>query len=175
MGKLSHMDKGRSKMVDISEKGLSERIAIARGWVEINSTTLKLIEENSLEKGGVYETARIAGILGGKKASSLIPLCHPIPVDNIDIIFWVEEGEPKSKIYIESMAKTTWKTGIEMEAMTAVSVAALTIYDMIKGVEKEALIGEIKLIYKSGGKSGEIKLEEAVINNVEKMERLKIR
>ncbi len=173
--KLTHIEDGRSKMVDVSSKELTERVAIARGRVRISSKTLKLIEEGNINKGNVYETARIAGIMGGKKTSLLIPMCHPIPIDQVDIIFWVENEKEEGLIYIEAMAKNLWKTGVEMEALIAVSIAALTIYDMVKSVERAAVIEEVKLIYKSGGKSGKIEIEEPVILNRGVWENLNIR
>ena len=172
MGRLSHMEDGRGKMVDISKKEKTLRIAVAKGSVTISETTLNLIEDGKLTKGNVYEIARTAAIMGAKKTWELIPLCHPIPIDQINVIFWLEG---KNRIFIEAMAKTTWKTGIEMEALTAVTIAALTIYDMVKGVDKGATIENVKLIYKEGGKSGVIKFEEPVIFDEEKQSKLQIR
>ncbi len=171
MGKLTHMEDGRGKMVDISHKESTVRIAIARGSVKMDPSTVALIEDGKITKGNVYEIARTSAIMGAKRTWELIPLCHPIPIDQINVIFWVD-GD---RIFIESEAKTTWKTGIEMEALTAVSVAALTIYDMIKGADKRAVIEEIRLIYKEGGKSGVIQLDDPVISNPEKWEDLQIR
>ncbi len=163
MKEISHLKDGRANMVDIGEKNPTERIAVARGRIRVGKDTLKKIEDFKITKGNVYETARLAGIMGAKETPHLIPLCHPIPLEKIEIIFWPEEEEDYGIINIESLVKTHWKTGVEMEALTAVSIAALTIYDMIKGVEKDAVIEEIKLIYKRGGKSGEIKLGESLI------------
>ncbi len=172
MKKLTHIEQGRGKMVDISHKDATARIAVARGCIKVSRETLQLIENGEITKGNVYEIARTASIMGAKKTWELIPLCHPIPIDQISVIFWVEEPD---QIFIEAMAKTEWKTGIEMEALTAVSVAALTIYDMVKGVNKDAIIEYIRLIFKEGGKSGIIKFDEPVILDKEKQNKLKIR
>lgn len=143
--KLSHLDEsGAARMVDISEKARVRRTAKARGKVTLQAETIKLVKDGLIKKGDVLAVARIAGILAAKKTWDLIPLCHNIEIDRVDVDFSiVEDG-----IEIESTAVCTDKTGIEMEALTAVSVAALTIYDMCKGVDKEMRVGEIVLVEK---------------------------
>jgi cyclic pyranopterin phosphate synthase len=150
---LSHIDKdGNAAMVDISEKNNSDRVAIASGLIEINKETLRLIESGDLKKGDVLTVAKIAAIQASKKTSSLIPLCHNINLNKIDIQFKIDTQ--KNRIYCQSTVNCSGKTGVEMEALTAVTVALLTIYDMCKASDKNMLISEIKLIEKHGGKSG---------------------
>ena len=150
---LSHIDKdGNATMVDISEKNNSDRVAIASGLIEINKETLRLIESGDLKKGDVLTVAKIAAIQASKKTSSLIPLCHNINLNKIDIQFKIDTQE--NRIYCQSTVNCSGKTGVEMEALTAVTVALLTIYDMCKASDKNMLISEIKLIEKHGGKSG---------------------
>jgi len=157
--KLSHFnEQGRARMVDVSEKEITHRVAIAKGKVKVNSETLKLILDNKMKKGDVLSTAQIGGIMGGKMTSTLIPMCHNIVINGIDIDFNIDEE--KSIIEITATAKTDSKTGIEMEALMSVSIAALTIYDMCKSVDKTIKIQDIRLIKKSGGKSGEFISEE---------------
>ncbi len=156
---LTHIDeKGRAQMVDVSEKIVSKRIAVASGKVKMGKNTFKLLVDNDIPKGDVFNTARIAGILAAKKVGELIPLCHPLPVEYVGIDFRLLEELPG--VEIRATASISAKTGVEMEAMTAVSVAALTIYDMCKGLEKGIEILEIKLIEKTGGKSGHWRREE---------------
>jgi cyclic pyranopterin monophosphate synthase len=151
---LTHIDEnGKAKMVDVSDKIETNRVAVACGRIRMKQNTLKLIMQGDIEKGDVLGTARIAGIMGSKRTSDLIPMCHPLMINNCKITFNVEEEN--SAISIEALAKTNGKTGVEMEALTAVSVAALTIYDMCKAVDKAMVIEDIHLIKKSGGKSGE--------------------
>lgn len=153
MKKLTHIDdKGRPKMVDVSSKPLTERIAIARGSVYMKKETFELIKKGKVAKGDVLNVAKVAGIMAAKKTSDIIPLCHPLNITSVDIDFKL--GEKKSSIDIESRVKITGQTGVEMEALTAVSAAALTIYDMCKAVDKEMIISDIMLIEKRGGKSG---------------------
>ncbi len=150
---LSHIDKdGNATMVDISEKNNSDRVAIASGLIEINKETLRLVESGDLKKGDVLTVAKIAAIQASKKTSSLIPLCHNINLNKIDIQFKIDTQ--KNRIYCQSTVNCSGKTGVEMEALTAVTVALLTIYDMCKASDKNMLISEIKLIEKHGGKSG---------------------
>jgi cyclic pyranopterin phosphate synthase len=144
-------------MVDVGGKVDTERLAVAKGEVRMKPETLRLIAEGSLPKGDVLTTARIAGIMAAKRTSELIPLCHSLPLTKIAIDFEIDEGG--SRIEIAATVRCTSKTGVEMEALTAVSIAALTIYDMAKTVEKTMRIGEIRLVRKTGGKSGEIVLE----------------
>jgi cyclic pyranopterin phosphate synthase len=156
--KLSHLDgKGRLQMVDVGEKPDTERVAVAKGEIRMKPETLRLITADGMPKGDVLTTAQIAGIMAAKRTHELIPLCHPLPLTKVDVDFEIDEDT--SRIEITATARCTGKTGVEMEALTAVSVAALTIYDMAKAVERTMRIGEIRLIRKAGGKSGEIVLE----------------
>jgi cyclic pyranopterin phosphate synthase len=158
MKELSHMDeKGRPKMVDVSGKAETERIAIAKGLVKVQAATFKRIKEGRVEKGDVLAVAQLAGISAAKQTSHLIPLCHPIPIDEVKIDFALDDKN--NAVEIAAAVKSTGKTGVEMEALTAVAVAALTIYDMVKSVDRGARIESIRLVKKSGGKSGEITLE----------------
>ena len=158
MAALTHLDgKGRARMVDVGGKEPTSRTATACAEVVMSPRTLETIVEGTAPKGDVLAAARIAGILGGKKTPDLIPLTHPIPVDSLNVDLSVEEGIPG--IRIEATATTTGRTGVEMEAMTAVCVAALTVYDMLKAQEKGIRITDVRLIHKAGGKSGEWKGE----------------
>jgi len=153
MKKLSHIDSaGQVQMVDVSAKEATNRRAVACGKVKMKPQTLRLIEKQQIAKGNVLGTAKIAGIMAAKKTSELIPLCHPLELTGIDVDLKIDRRN--SQILIEAEVHTTGKTGVEMEAMTAVSIAALTIYDMCKAVDKEMMIGEIMLLAKSGGNSG---------------------
>jgi len=153
---LTHLDKsGKIKMVDVTGKRPTEREATARGSVYVNAATLSLIEDKAMPKGDVIAVARIAGILAAKKTSDLIPLCHPLNVTSVDVTITADKKE--NKVEVEAKAKTMGQTGVEMEALTAVSVAALTIYDMCKAVDKEMTISDIMLMEKRGGKSGEFR------------------
>jgi cyclic pyranopterin monophosphate synthase len=157
--KLSHVDdSGRIQMVGVGHKPDTERVAIAEGEVRMKSETLRLIAEGNAPKGDVLTTAQVAGIMAAKQTHNLIPLCHPLPLTKVDVEFEIDEA--KSRIRITASARCTGKTGVEMEALTAVSVAALTIYDMAKAVEKGMCIGHIRLVQKSGGKSGEWRMED---------------
>jgi cyclic pyranopterin phosphate synthase len=154
--RLTHFDEeGRAQMVDVSEKILSERIAIAKGSVYMKPETLRLIKDKKISKGDVFNVARIAGIMAAKKTSDLIPLCHPLNITSINIEF--ETDDEKNKVDIKSIVKITGQTGVEMEALVATTVAALTIYDMCKAVDKEMVISDIMLLEKRGGKSGTFK------------------
>jgi cyclic pyranopterin phosphate synthase len=156
---LSHVDEsGKARMVDVGGKPDTERVAVARGSVVMKPETLALIKANGVEKGDVVGVARIAGIMGAKRTSELIPLCHPIPLNNVSVDF--EMDDARNAVNITATAKTTAKTGVEMEAMTAVSIAALTIYDMCKAVDHAIRIEGVRLVRKSGGVSGDIVLEE---------------
>lgn len=148
---FSHINKdGEAVMVDVGEKNVTERRASAKASVQMKEETLCAILGEGTKKGDVLSCARIAGIMAGKKTSELIPLCHNIPIDKIEIVF---ENNGRNELYIYANAKCTYKTGIEMEALTAVSIAALTVYDMCKAVDRGMVIKEIKLLTKSGGKS----------------------
>jgi cyclic pyranopterin phosphate synthase len=158
---LTHMDdQGRVRMVDVGEKPDTERVAVAKGQVTMKPETLQLIVEGAVPKGDVLAVAQVAGIMAAKRVPDLIPLCHPLLLTKIDIEFDIDEETPR--IEIIATVRSRGKTGVEMEALTAVSVAALTIYDMAKAVEPTMRIGEIRLVSKSGGKSGEIILEEGL-------------
>ena len=151
MNKFSHLNEsGQANMVDITKKKVSRRKSEARGFVVINKQSLELIKSGNIEKGNILNTSRISGILAAKKTSELIPLCHPLSIDSINIDFNLK----KNGIEVIAIVSTEGKTGVEMEALTATSVACLTIYDMIKSVDKGSEIASIKLISKSGGKSG---------------------
>ncbi len=152
--KLTHIDgSGKASMVDVSAKPDTERLAIAVGSVSMQPQTLRLIADNAFDKGDVLAVARIAGIMAAKQTSNLIPLCHPLPLSRIAVDFELDSAEDAVRITAE--AKTTGKTGVEMEALTAVSVAALTIYDMCKAVDRAMRIEGVRLTRKSGGQSGD--------------------
>lgn len=155
MIKLSHLDEhGRARMVNISSKPDTERIAIAKGDVIMRSETLNQIREGAVKKGDVLSTAQLAGIMAAKRTAELIPLCHPIPIMQINVDIKVDEGLPG--VCITATVRTIGKTGAEMEALTAVSMAALTVYDMTKAVEKTMRIDNIRLVEKYGGTSGDV-------------------
>lgn len=155
---LTHLDaKGAARMVDVSGKDDTVRVAVARGRISMSPETLKLITQGQMPKGDVLAVARVAGIMAAKKTAELIPLCHPLMLTGSKVEFRVREEE--SAIEIQATVKTTGKTGVEMEALTAVSTAALTIYDMCKAVDKGMVIGDIRLVSKTGGKSGEYNRE----------------
>ena len=157
--RLTHLDEqGRARMVDVGWKPDTEREAVARGAVSMQEETLALIKSGGVEKGDVLAVARLAGIMAAKRTAELIPLCHPLPLDQVDVE--LELSEPTSQVQITATARTTAKTGVEMEALTAVSVAALTIYDMCKAVDRGMRIEAVRLVRKTGGKSGEIVLED---------------
>ena len=153
-GPLTHFDaEGQAHMVDVSEKPVTARTAVAAGVVRMAPETLALVTEGGAAKGDVLGVARIAGIGGAKRTAELIPLCHPLPVTKVALDLVPDESLPG--IRITATVKTTGQTGVEMEALTAVSVAALTVYDMLKAAEKGMEIGEIALVSKTGGKSGD--------------------
>lgn len=162
-GDLTHVDEdGNVRMVDVGAKADTERVAVARGRVTMQPATLELIEAGQVKKGNVLATARVAGIMGAKQTSALIPMCHPLMLTHVSVDFTLHAagGEGPAWIDIEATARTTGKTGVEMEALTAVSIAALTIYDMAKAVDRGMRITDIRLARKAGGKSGDIVLEE---------------
>lgn len=153
MDKLSHLDaQGRAKMVDVSDKDITSRIAVARGTIHMRAETLALILANKVEKGDVFSVARVAGIMAAKKTFELIPMCHPLNITSVEID--LTPAENPARVEIEASVRVSGQTGVEMEAMVAVAVAGLTIYDMCKAVDREMSIGEIRLVKKSGGKSG---------------------
>lgn len=158
MKKLTHVDEsGRPRMVDITEKPDTHRQAVARGLVRMQPSTLELIRKGQMAKGDVLSVAQLAGTMAAKQTPNLIPLCHPILIGDIRIEFDIDDKE--STVAITVTVESTGKTGVEMEAMTATAVAALTIYDMCKAVDRGMKIENIRLIRKSGGKSGTITLE----------------
>src|SRR5437867_3399799 len=143
-------------MVDVGAKPVTDRQAIARGAITMSATALKLIRRGELAKGDPLQAARLAGILGAKQTASLIPLCHPLPLTHVS----VELTPMRNGYMIEARVRTSAQTGVEMEALTAVAVAALTIYDMVKAVDRGMVIGDIRLVFKSGGKSGTYRANE---------------
>jgi cyclic pyranopterin phosphate synthase len=153
--KLSHLDdSGRARMVDVGAKPDTARIAIAKGEVHMKKETLELIRSGQIKKGDVLTVAQIAGITAAKKTSELIPLCHPLPLTKIDVDLSLDDSLPG--VLITATAKTVGKTGVEMEALTGVSIAALTVYDMAKAAEKTMRIQNIRLVEKHGGQSGDV-------------------
>ncbi|MBM4434505.1 MAG: cyclic pyranopterin monophosphate synthase MoaC [Chloroflexi bacterium] len=156
MKKLTHVDeKGRARMVDVGGKPVSERRAKARGSVKLSPETVALVRDGKTPKGDVLAVARVAGIMAAKRTSEIIPLTHPLPLTHVGVELVVEDGG----IAIEATAATTGQTGVEMEALTAVAAAALTLYDMLKAVERGARITDVRLVEKTGGTSGDVKLE----------------
>jgi cyclic pyranopterin phosphate synthase len=150
---LTHFDaKGRAVMVDVSDKAETERLAIARGRVTMRAATLKLILGKNVKKGDVLTVAQLAGIAGAKRTPDLVPLCHPLALTSVKVE--LTPVRSKHAIDIEARVKTTGRTGVEMEALTAVAVAALTVYDMCKAVDRDMVLSDIRLEHKSGGKSG---------------------
>ena len=154
---LSHIDEhGNARMVDVSDKDVTQREATARGRVLMKPDTLALIVQGQMPKGDVLATARIAGIMAAKRTHELIPLCHPLPISGVEVqLRPVEMGYARAAIEIEATVRVTSRTGVEMEALTAVSVAALTVYDMCKAVERGMSIEDVRLTAKSGGRSGD--------------------
>lgn len=153
MARLSHFDEaGAARMVDVSEKPETARTAIARGWVAMAPETLELVAAGTAAKGDVLGVARLAGIMAAKRTSELIPLCHPLPISKVAVNL-VPDAEA-GRVRIEAEVRTTGRTGVEMEALTAVCVAALTVYDMLKAADRAMVIGEVRLALKDGGKSG---------------------
>lgn len=151
--RLSHTDdSGEAHMVDVTAKPITARVAEAEGIVSMAGATLDLVRSNAASKGDVLGVARVAGIMAAKKTSELIPLCHGLPLDHVDLTFELDDRE--SAVIIRSVARTQARTGVEMEAMTAVAVAGLTIYDMLKAVDRAMVIGGIRVTLKSGGRSG---------------------
>ncbi len=153
MNNLTHFDeKGHARMVDVTPKAETLRVAVARGHVSAKPETLQLITERSFAKGDVLEVARLAGIMATKRTGDLIPLCHPLALTGVKVDLSINEAE--RRVEIEAEVQTVGRTGVEMEAMTAVSVASLTVYDMCKSVDREMEISNIRLVKKTGGKSG---------------------
>ncbi|MCB9419282.1 MAG: cyclic pyranopterin monophosphate synthase MoaC [Ardenticatenaceae bacterium] len=156
---LTHLDEsGRAKMVDVGHKADTERVAVARGSVTMQPETLRLIIEGNLKKGDVLTTAQLAGVMAAKRTSDLIPLCHPLLLTHIDVNCTPNVAE--SRVDIEATVRLRGKTGVEMEALTAVSVAGLTIYDMAKAVDRGMRISDVRVVHKSGGQSGTFTTKE---------------
>lgn len=156
MTRLTHIDEaGKARMVDVGAKPVTRRAALASGRITMSDTALTAIREGTVAKGDVLPTARIAAIMAAKRTGELIPLCHPLPIDGVEVDFDFEDHG----IAVRAIARTSAKTGVEMEAITAASVALLTIYDMAKGVDKAMVVGDIRLIAKDGGKSGRWRAE----------------
>lgn len=153
MAGLSHFDAdGQAHMVDVSDKAVTGRIAVAESWIKMSSETLEIIQSGTAKKGDVLGIARLAGIMAAKKTSDLIPLCHPLPITKVAVDLTPDETLPG--VRISATVKTTGQTGVEMEALTAASTAALTVYDMVKAAQKDMEIGGVKVALKDGGKSG---------------------
>ena len=151
---LSHVNSaGEASMVDVGGKAITDRVAVARGSIAMRAETLAAIQANTLKKGDVLAVARVAGILAAKRTPDLIPLCHPIPLTDVQVELRVDESLPG--IIAEATARATWKTGVEMEALTAVTVSLLTIYDMVKSLDRGMELNDISLLQKSGGKLGD--------------------
>lgn len=162
MAELTHVDaQGAARMVDISLKQETTRVAVARGRISMRPETLALISTGQIPKGDVLAVARVAGIMAAKKTSELIPMCHPLLLTGSSVDFRINKEE--QAVEIEAAVKTTGKTGVEMEALTAVSVAALTIYDMCKAVDKGMVIEQVRLVSKTGGKSGAYRREGEMV------------
>lgn len=155
--KLTHLDsQGAARMVDVGHKPVTAREAAAEGFITLQAATIRAIAQDEVPKGEVLNTARIAGILAAKRCGELVPLCHPLPVESVEVHFDIPELEPEHRepvrLHIKAIARIQAKTGVEMEALTAVSVAALTIYDMCKAIDKTMVISDIRLVSKTGGK-----------------------
>jgi cyclic pyranopterin phosphate synthase len=157
--KMSHLDeRGRATMVDVGGKPESERWAVAAGSVRMSAGTLAAAQAGDLKKGDLRSTAELAGVMAAKRTAELIPLCHPLPLDQVEVRLEFDEALPG--VQLRATARSRGRTGVEMEALTAVAVAALTVYDMVKGLEKGARISDIRLVEKHGGRSGDVVLEE---------------
>ena len=168
MGRLTHVDeKGRARMVDVGGKPDTERVAIARGRVLMKPATLSLITSGKVAKGDVFAVARVGAIMAAKRTSEIVPLCHPVPVTSLSADLW--PGSDGASVEIEVTARCTGKTGVEMEALTGVSAAALTVYDMCKAVDRDMVVSDVRLVYKAGGKSGEFLREGEALERHEKL------
>ncbi len=159
MARLSHLDsEGRARMVDVTDKDTTSRIAVARGMICMRPETLDMIVEKKVAKGDVFSVARVAAMMAAKKTPDLIPMCHPLNITSVELSLTPERNP--ARVEIEAVVKVTGQTGVEMEAMTAVALCGLTIYDMCKAADREMSIGEIRLVKKSGGKSGTFSRKE---------------
>ncbi len=151
--RLSHTDRrGRARMVDVSPKRVTEREAVARGEVTMAAATLRQVADGTLPKGDVLVVAKLAGVMAAKRTAELIPLCHPLPLDHVDVT--LTPDAKRKRVVIESRVRVTARTGVEMEALTAVAVAGLTLYDMCKAVDRDMMLGAVRLVAKTGGRSG---------------------
>ena len=158
-GKLTHIgEDGEARMVDVSDKEITDRTATARGRVLMKPETLKLIMDGSVKKGDVISVARLAGIMAAKRTAELIPLCHPLALNKVDVDLVCNPAD--NAVDIEATCRVSGRTGVEMEALTAASVAALTVYDMCKAVDRSMQLTDIRLVHKAGGKSGEFRADE---------------
>ncbi len=159
---LTHMDdQGRAHMVDVGGKAITEREAVAVGCVEMKAQTLSTILSGGASKGDVLAVARLAGIMGAKRTGDLIPLCHPLPLTHVGVEFAPEPGQETGKLWIRATSRCVGRTGVEMEAMTAVSTAALTVYDMCKAIDKAMVVRQVALWTKRGGRSGDFEHPQA--------------
>lgn len=159
MTRLTHVDpSGRARMVDVGEKAPSARVAVAEGEIRMSAEAFGLLRENRASKGDVLSTAELAGTMGAKRTAELIPLCHPVPLDHVEVRAELRERLPG--VRVRATAKTVGRTGVEMEALTAVAVALLTVYDMLKAADRGMEIGSVHLLEKSGGRSGSWHREE---------------
>jgi cyclic pyranopterin monophosphate synthase len=163
--KLTHLDDhGRARMVDVGPKPVTAREAVAEGFISLRAETVRLISAGSVPKGDVFAAARIAGILAAKRTGELIPLCHPLPIESVEVAFDVPPADARAtdpvRVRITATARITAKTGVEMEALTAVTVAALTIYDMCKAVDKTMVIDGVRLVSKTGGTKRKTRIED---------------
>jgi len=154
VAKLTHVDgEGNARMVDVGDKAMTTRTASARGMLSLSPAALEALQANAIKKGDPISVAQLAGIMGAKRTADLIPLCHPLPLSKVEVLAEVQE----SQINVTASVKTSGQTGVEMEALTAVSIACLTLYDMLKAVDKGLVIGPIELVEKTGGKSGDFR------------------
>ncbi len=152
MGKPTHIDdKGRARMVDVGDKEISTRLARAEGWIRLSEDAFQAVVDDKVAKGSVLAVAQLAGITAAKRTPDLIPLCHPLPLTGVEVEI---TPEAPGRIHVQACVRADWKTGVEMEALTAVSAALLTIYDMVKSMDKAPVMGPIQLLEKKGGRSG---------------------
>jgi cyclic pyranopterin monophosphate synthase len=153
MPELTHVNAdGNAHMVDVGDKAITKRVAIAEGWIQLSNAAAAAVKERRAAKGDVLATAQLAGIQAAKRTSDLIPLCHTLPLSAVDVTLDLEGAT--NRVYCQATAQVIWRTGVEMEALTAVSVALLTVYDMVKAIDRSMVLGPIQLLEKSGGRSG---------------------
>ncbi len=153
MPKLTHVDQeGNARMVEVGDKPITTREAVAEGWIALSPDAFQAVEERRAAKGDVLATAQLAGIQGAKRTSELIPLCHPLPLSGVDVALSLDPSS--RRVLVRTTARATWRTGVEMEALTAASAALLTVYDMLKAIDRSMEIGGIRLLEKRGGRSG---------------------